>query len=298
MCNNISNASLVHYNYWCAYYPDTCHGHSSIRITLDTRHEFCIRNFGDGRFARVLVKYFGRPATIVETLETASDFKIGVVLSNFFTTPSLIINSSNLIILSGSTYRELRGLLDIRFHSSHIQKISFLTHDQRQTNHQTLRTHSHSISKMKEYCLYQIPYIRYTFKRLKFNIRENTKDFIPHTFLIIDICDIRFHSSHIQKISFLTHDIRFHSSHMIRCKLTIKHYAHTPTDIRFHSSHIQKFSFLTHTKYNITHWDQRQTNHQTLRTHSHNIRFHSSHIQKFSLLTHTKYTILLDKNDI
>ncbi|KAE9525843.1 hypothetical protein AGLY_014069 [Aphis glycines] len=38
MCNNISNASLVHYNYWCAYYPDTCHGHSSIRITLDTRH--------------------------------------------------------------------------------------------------------------------------------------------------------------------------------------------------------------------------------------------------------------------
>ncbi|KAE9521321.1 hypothetical protein AGLY_018279, partial [Aphis glycines] len=25
MCNNISNASLVHYNYWCAYYPDTCH---------------------------------------------------------------------------------------------------------------------------------------------------------------------------------------------------------------------------------------------------------------------------------
>ncbi|KAE9522937.1 hypothetical protein AGLY_016568 [Aphis glycines] len=38
MCNNISNASLVHYNYWCAYYSDTCHGHSSIRITLDTRH--------------------------------------------------------------------------------------------------------------------------------------------------------------------------------------------------------------------------------------------------------------------
>ncbi|KAE9536129.1 hypothetical protein AGLY_007352 [Aphis glycines] len=38
MCNNISNASLVHYNYWCAYYPNTCHGHSSIRITLDTRH--------------------------------------------------------------------------------------------------------------------------------------------------------------------------------------------------------------------------------------------------------------------
>ncbi|KAE9522736.1 hypothetical protein AGLY_016845 [Aphis glycines] len=38
MCNNISNASLVHCNYWCAYYPETCHGHSSIRITLDTRH--------------------------------------------------------------------------------------------------------------------------------------------------------------------------------------------------------------------------------------------------------------------
>ncbi|KAE9525917.1 hypothetical protein AGLY_013966 [Aphis glycines] len=38
MCNNISNASLVHYNYWCAYYPDTCHGHSSIRITLNKRH--------------------------------------------------------------------------------------------------------------------------------------------------------------------------------------------------------------------------------------------------------------------
>ncbi|KAE9530104.1 hypothetical protein AGLY_011566 [Aphis glycines] len=43
MCNNISNASLVHYNYWCAYYPDTCHGHSSIRITLDTRHG---KNYG------------------------------------------------------------------------------------------------------------------------------------------------------------------------------------------------------------------------------------------------------------